>query len=323
MSLIRQSNPMHISINDAKKMLFTIGYDTKLSYTECIPIEGGIQMLYRKQRKRYSKKTLQNDMRRIRKIKIMCVHMLGIVILVSAIGIITVVIKNNGSALIMDEANSYSEIYVIKASTEEKMIDDTLSVKSAETLLGREISPDDILVNKQHRLPENYEVSLHMLKNGQQVASLMYDDLRDMLFTGEEEEDVSFIVCSGYRNEEKQHQLLQEEIDKNMELGMTYELAKEDALLTVAPAGYSEHETGLAVDIVAESNQRLDDTQEYTRENKWLQENCYKYGFILRYPKGKEDITGFSYESWHFRYVGKEVAKEIMEQGITLEEYLE
>ena len=103
---------------------------------------------------------------------------------------------------------------------------------------------------------------------------------------------------------------------------MNEEEAREDALLTVAPAHYSEHETGLAVDIVAVTNQRLDATQENARENIWLQENCYKYGFILRYPKGKEEITGFSYESWHFRYVGKAAAKEIYDKGITLEEYL-
>lgn len=179
-----------------------------------------------------------------------------------------------------------------------------------------------ILVNKECMLPEDYEVTLTSLNNGQQVAADIYEDLRDMLFTGEEEENLSFLVASGYRTKEKQRQLLEEEINKNMSAGMTYREAYEDALLTVAPPGYSEHETGLAVDIVAVSNQRLDDTQEYTLENQWLQENCCKYGFILRYPRDKEDVTGFSYESWHFRYVGKTAAKEITEQGITLEEYL-
>ena len=179
-----------------------------------------------------------------------------------------------------------------------------------------------LLVNKEKILPEDYDISIVSLKNGQQVAADIYDDLRDMLFTGEEE-GLSFLVASGYRTKEKQMQLVEEEIIKNQSFGMTYEEAYEDAMLTVAPTGYSEHETGLAVDIVAVANQRLDETQEYTRENQWLRENCYKYGFILRYPKDKEDITGFSYESWHFRYVGKEAAKEITLKGITLEEYLE
>lgn len=287
-------------------------------------------MLREKKEKRYSRKALRTRRRRIRRIRVMCVY--GILFLI-VIGIIRigVELKNNWHTLIVDDGmdNPHEEIYVIKASTEEKTISDSLTDRTGVRVLGTnmdsgtDINPETILVNKQNPVPVDYEISLHMLKNGQQVAALMYEDLRDMLFTGEAEEEVSFIVSSGYRDEDKQKQLLQEEIDKNLSAGMNYEEAQADALLTVAPAGHSEHETGLAVDIVAETNQRLDDTQEYTRENQWLQENCYKYGFILRYPEGKEDITGISYESWHFRYVGKEAAKEITEKGITLEEYLE
>ncbi|MDE6627257.1 MAG: M15 family metallopeptidase [Lachnospiraceae bacterium] len=181
-----------------------------------------------------------------------------------------------------------------------------------------------LLVNKSQYLPTDYEVPLTTLKNGQQVASVIYKDLRNMLFDGEEEQKgLSFLVASGYRSSEEQQRLLEAEIIKNIKAGMDEKEARADALLTVAPSHYSEHETGLAVDIVAVSNQRMDETQESTAENIWLRENCYKYGFILRYPKEKEEVTGFSYESWHFRYVGKEAAKKITEQGITLEEYLQ
>ncbi|MCM1497738.1 MAG: M15 family metallopeptidase [Clostridium sp.] len=180
------------------------------------------------------------------------------------------------------------------------------------------------LVNKSQYLPTDYQVPLTTLKNGQQVASVIYPDLCNMLSDGENEQSgLSFLVCSGYRNAEEQQRLLEDEIAKNAAAGMDEKEARADALLTVAPAHYSEHETGLAVDIVAVSNQRMDETQEYTAENIWLRENCYQYGFILRYPQDKEEITGFSYESWHFRYVGKEAAKTITEQGITLEEYLQ
>ncbi len=86
--------------------------------------------------------------------------------------------------------------------------------------------------------------------------------------------------------------------------------------------GYSEHATGLSLDITSEDYQNLDEKQADTAESKWLAENCYKYGFILRYPPEKADITGIIYEPWHYRYVGKEAAKEIKEKGITLEEYL-
>ena len=91
---------------------------------------------------------------------------------------------------------------------------------------------------------------------------------------------------------------------------------------SVAVPGTSEHATGLALDITSESNQTLDETQAQTQEQQWLMKNCQNYGFILRYPKDKTDITQYIYEPWHYRYVGEEAAKAIMKKGITLEEYL-
>ena len=91
---------------------------------------------------------------------------------------------------------------------------------------------------------------------------------------------------------------------------------------SVALPGPGEHATGLALDIVSGDYQNLDEKQANTKENKWLQEHCAEYGFILRYPSGKEDVTGRNYEAWHFRYVGTEAAQEIVKQGITLEEYV-
>ena len=90
----------------------------------------------------------------------------------------------------------------------------------------------------------------------------------------------------------------------------------------MAVPGTSEHQLGLALDIVDVANQVLDERQENTEVQKWLMKNSWKYGFILRYPTDKSDITGISYEPWHYRYVGKEAAKEIYEAGICLEEYL-
>ena len=91
---------------------------------------------------------------------------------------------------------------------------------------------------------------------------------------------------------------------------------------SVAVPGTSEHATGLAVDIISSEYEELDDRQGNTDEQKWLMEHCWEYGFILRYPEEKADITGIIYEPWHYRYVGEETAKEITEQGITLEEYI-
>ncbi|MBR2807404.1 MAG: M15 family metallopeptidase, partial [Oscillospiraceae bacterium] len=86
--------------------------------------------------------------------------------------------------------------------------------------------------------------------------------------------------------------------------------------------GTSEHQLGLALDIVDTNERQLNSTQANNATQQWMMENCWKYGFILRFPEDKEDITGIIYEPWHYRYVGKEAAKEITEQGVCLEEYL-
>jgi D-alanyl-D-alanine carboxypeptidase len=89
------------------------------------------------------------------------------------------------------------------------------------------------------------------------------------------------------------------------------------------PAGHSEHETGLAVDILSDTNSKMNETQADEAANKWLVENSWKYGFILRYPKDKTDITGIEYEPWHFRYVGCEAAEFLHEHDMVLEEFFE
>lgn len=181
-----------------------------------------------------------------------------------------------------------------------------------------------ILVNKDHALPEDYEVELHWLQNGSSaVAEEMYGALRDMLTAGSTD-GREFVVASGYRDTALQQKLLLEDVEASMQSeGLTWQQAYEKETRETMPPGHSEHETGLAVDIVSLDYQVLDGEQENTKENRWLRENCSEYGFILRYPMGKEDITDVDYEPWHFRYVGVEAAKEITQAGITLEEYLQ
>ncbi|MDD6616235.1 MAG: M15 family metallopeptidase [Lachnospiraceae bacterium] len=180
-----------------------------------------------------------------------------------------------------------------------------------------------ILVNKDYGLPSDYSVELHWLNNGQQaVAEEIYDALSAMLTDGSAE-GREFVVASGYRSHETQQRLLEEDVQASMKkYGLTWQEAYDRESRETMPEGHSEHETGLTVDLVALDYQMLDGAQEYTEENQWLRQHCQDYGFILRYPRGKEEITGISYEPWHFRYVGTEAAKEIMEKGITLEEYL-
>lgn len=180
-----------------------------------------------------------------------------------------------------------------------------------------------ILVNKEHPLPEDYAVDLVTLPDRvHKGAAVAYEPLCEMLKAGRQE-GLSFEICSAYRDSRRQSQLFEEDVNALMAQGYSYEAAYEEVAKETMPPGCSEHSTGLAFDIVASDYQLLDAGQADTAEGIWLREHCAEYGFILRYPKDKEDITQISYESWHFRYVGKTAAKEIMERQITLEEYLE
>ncbi len=180
-----------------------------------------------------------------------------------------------------------------------------------------------VLVNKDHAFPEDCEVQLHWLNNGNcAVAEEMYEPLRKMLSDGTDAGG-TFVVASGHRTREYQQELLEEDIQRAMmDQGLSWQEAYDQESRETMPPGHSEHETGLAVDIVSLDYQVLDRAQADTFENQWLFKHCSDYGFILRYPEGKEEITGIDYEPWHFRYVGKKAAKQIMRRGITLEEYL-
>ncbi len=146
------------------------------------------------------------------------------------------------------------------------------------------------------------------------------EDLNAMLQDARAE-GLAPMICSSYRAWERQTALFEKQVAKQQATGLSYEEAYEKAKTVVAYPGTSEHQTGLATDIVATSHQLLDDSQAETAEQQWLMENCWKYGFILRYPLGKSEYTGIIYEPWHYRYVGKEVAQYITENELCLEEY--
>lgn len=181
---------------------------------------------------------------------------------------------------------------------------------------------DILLVNKNNPLPEDYQVDLLTLPDGRHLSAReAYTPLCDMLEAGRKE-GLHFLICSSYRDTRYQKQLFEEDVNKLMQRGYSYKEAYNEVSKETMPPGCSEHSTGLAFDIVSSSYQMLNAGQENTAENQWLQQHCAEYGFILRYPKGKEDMTKINYESWHFRYVGKKHAAYIMEHGITLEEYV-
>ena len=172
-----------------------------------------------------------------------------------------------------------------------------------------------ILVNKWNPLPDDFDIEFTLLSNGQRVDSRIYPDLQSM-FDYAREEGVFPVVREGFRTHEEQVEVFEDKVAAFMREGYRRRKAEEMAEQWVAIPGTSEHELGLAVDINADK-ERSSNEEVYN----WLVENAWRYGFILRYPQGKEDITGIDYEPWHYRYVGEEVAKVIYEEGITLEEY--
>lgn len=178
-----------------------------------------------------------------------------------------------------------------------------------------------LLVNLWNPLPEDYTVELEKLDNGLQIAAEARPALEQML-SDCEAAGLDVTVCSAYRTESTQNRLYQNKIARLRAAGYSREEALAEAGRWVAPPGTSEHQTGLAVDIMATDYPVLDEKQAQTAEQQWLMEHCWEYGFILRYPTDKSSVTGIGYEPWHYRYVGQEVAADIYARGICLEEYI-
>jgi len=179
-----------------------------------------------------------------------------------------------------------------------------------------------ILVNKWNPIPDGYEVKLTKLKNGLSVDERCYPDLHRMMDDCRAD-GLEPVICSAYRTQEKQESLFERQIGKWKDKGYSDEQAKIKAAELVAVPGTSEHQLGLALDIVDNDYQMLDEEQENTAVQQWLMNNSWKYGFILRYPTDKKEITGITYEPWHYRYVGVDNAKAVYESGLCLEEFLE
>ena len=164
-----------------------------------------------------------------------------------------------------------------------------------------------MLVNKFHYLNEDYlpddivPISNWYAYEGHSTKKEVYDHYVSM-WNDANEQGLVLLVNSSYRTFEEQQE--------------QYDMSNDDY---ASRPGYSEHQTGLALDIVSDGVQGNE--FENTDEFKWLQENAHKYGFILRYPKDKEYITGYNYESWHYRYVGKDLATKVKESGLTYDEY--
>ena len=180
-----------------------------------------------------------------------------------------------------------------------------------------------MLINKDHPLPENYKPCLTDLMEGYQLERKTACAMKEMICAALKD-GIHLRIFSAYRSISYQQGLFNEDIQRYMKQGMSYEDAFNKTAQSIAVPGQSEHNAGLAADISTmdwkgEINPEFENTEEF----RWLDKNAAKFGFILRYPKGKEHITSITYEPWHYRYVGRVLAERMKRMGLTLEEYLD
>ena len=178
-----------------------------------------------------------------------------------------------------------------------------------------------ILVNKNNPLEADIDCKVRNF-DGFDVDDRIYEEL-DAMFNAAKEDGINLLMASGYRNFNTQTYLYEKKISYFKRLGYSQAEATEIASMKVTPPLTSEHETGLAVDIVSYNHTCTDSDFGNCEAGIWLKEHSFEYGFILRYPEGKEDITKIQYEPWHFRYVGKEAAEFIYINDLTFEEFVE
>ena len=177
----------------------------------------------------------------------------------------------------------------------------------------------DFVPSNLAELPDESWVEPHV---NHRVDARIVEDLTAMLTTAETE-GVRPVICSSFRTYDYQENLFENRIERaEHEDHLEGTEAEEAAAFWVAPPGASEHQTGLAVDIVDADYQELDEGQEATATQQWLMAHCAEYGFILRYPTNKSATTGIGYEPWHYRYLGREVAPAVAQSGLCLEEWL-
>ena len=216
------------------------------------------------------------------------------------------------NAALSDESNSSKNIF---------------SIENWEELL--ELAPDvDTdswklkLVNFENYIPDDFFVPTAVSADEYLFDERAVDALDELLSAGRTA-GMQLVLTSAYRSHSYQDGLFQNKVSLILsETGISRSEAENKAARVVARPGSSEHNLGLAADIVCESYNILDEGYEGTLEAAWLRENCAEFGFILRYDKGKENITGVIFEPWHFRYVGIDSAQFMMEEGLCLEEFL-
>ena len=235
-------------------------------------------------------------------------------------------VKNTAEEVTMESTTYYDGI--LSASDKsgsgtpsaEGLDEGTTSAKTFAKIVDPSDSKEWFLaiISVDHPLPDNYSPSLSLAAGSNQVKldSRMAPKFKRM-YDGAKLSDCNLNPYAGYKNYSYQDNAYQRKVSSYLNQGYSQDEAEKLAKRKVAPAGCSESNSGLAIDIVSASTDF-----ENTKEFQWLQDNAYKYGFVLRYPKDKEDITGVDYQPWHWRYVGEYAASKMYEQNLCLEEYL-
>lgn len=179
-----------------------------------------------------------------------------------------------------------------------------------------------LLANPDNPLPSDFTVETAVVQGNFKMDARVADAMKQMIVDAKAD-GVDLMICSAYRSIQRQQELFDAEVAVQMSYGKSKEEAERITATMIAVPGTSEHHTGLAADIVTPTHQTLDPAFATTSAGKWLLSHAAEYGFILRYPEDKQDITKIIYESWHYRYVGVEHAAAIKEANLCLEEYLE
>lgn len=179
-----------------------------------------------------------------------------------------------------------------------------------------------LLANVDNPLPQDFTVETEVVQNSFEMDARVAQTMRDMIDAAAKD-GVDLLVCSAYRSIEKQQTLFDEQVQIYLNQGKSQQEAYDLTASAIAIPGTSEHHTGMAADIVTPTHQTLDPEFADTEAGQWLQEHAWEYGFVMRYPEDKQDVTKIIYESWHYRFVGKTHAKLMKESGLCLEEYLQ
>lgn len=179
-----------------------------------------------------------------------------------------------------------------------------------------------LLINKEHTIPDDYTFTLGTIKGSMKCDERILGPLTEM-FTAAAQDGINLVVCSPYRDISRQEYLFDRKMKFYIGRGYSYIDAYKEASSVVTVPGASEHQIGISLDIICDTYSQLNEGFGDTVAGRWLMDNAHRYGFILRYPKDKEEITGIIYEPWHYRYVGVEAATIIHEKNICLEEFIE